>query len=246
MIIKYKSEQKRKRKKKLILFFTSILLILVCFFSLYFHLKTTLKVTEIVIIGNQHLSKEDIKALMKISENDLLLTTSTKDIYKKIKKSPWVKDVRVRKELTGKIIIQVFEAAPFAILFLSKKPYFVDNNGIILEEVLLDHSMFFLPIIREIDPLNNPDTYKEAITLASLIKEKKIMINYGHVEITGDNPDELTLKIDELLIKVGSGDYEQKFKRLEKVKSDIMQRYSAIEYIDLRFSDQVIVKPLKR
>lgn len=246
MIYKYRTEQKRKRTKKIIFLCTFLILILTTLsLLLYTYLKKTLKVTEIIFIGNQHLNRADLKNLMRVSENDPLLSISTKEIYKNIKQSPWVKDVRVRKELSGKIIIQVFETTPTAILFLSKRPYFIDSEGTILEEVI-DHSMIFLPIIREIDPLNNPDVYREAITLVNLFKEKKIMISSGQVEIFGNSTDDLTLKIDDLVIKVGSGDYEKKFKRLEKVKDDIMQRYTSIEYIDLRFAEQVIVKQLKK
>ncbi len=239
--------QQQKNKKKIILFFSLIILIIMLGVTtwLFLYIKHNIYIKEIIFIGNQHLSRADLYKILKVNINDPLFGISSTHIYKNLITSPWIKEVRIRKELSGKIIIQISEAIPSAILYKSKKPYFIDSSGVILEEIA-EPSFFFLPIIREIDPLNNKNAYREALLLISILKEKKIMSYSGQFEITGKYPDELTIKIENILVKFGAGNYEQKFERLEKVKEEIKNKYNAIDYIDLRFSDQVIVKPLNQ
>lgn len=239
-----KYRQKSKKNKKFILSAVFFILIVSLTIPLYFYLKNNIKVKEIIFIGNQHLDRDVLQELLKVRDNDLLFSTSAKQMYKNLKKSPWIKDISIRKELTGRIIIQVDETTPTAILIKSKKPYFIDSSGTILEEIE-DPSIIFLPVIMEIDPFENSKTYKEAVALMNFLRDKKTFSNSGQIEIAGSLPEELVIKVDNILIKIGQGDYDKKIKRLESIKEEINNKNVPIEYVDLRFSDQVIVKPLK-
>lgn len=241
----YKKSKYQQKNKKLI--FSAVIIIAMVSVTawLYFYLKQNLYIKEIVFIGNQHISKEYLHEFLKVRDNDLLYSISSRQMHKNLMQSSWVKDVRVRKELSGRILVQLTEAVPAAILYRSKKPFFIDSTGVILEEIL-DPSVIFLPVIMEIDPFRNENTYKEALALINLFKEKKLMSYSGQLEITGRTPDELSINVDNILIKIGYGDYEKKIERLEKIKEEIKNKNIAIEHIDLRFSEQVIVKPLKQ
>lgn len=245
MYKKSKYQQKNHKNKKLIFLVVIVIAMLSVTAWLYFYLKQNLYIKEIVFIGNQHINKEYLHEFIKVRENDLLYSISSRQMHENLIQSPWVKDARIRKEWSGRILVQLSEAIPAAILFRFKKPFFVDSAGVILEEIL-DPSVIFLPVIMEIDPFKNENTYKEALALINLFKEKNLMSYTGQLEITGRTPDDLSIKVDNILIKIGSGDYEKKIERLEKIKEEIKNRNIVIEHIDLRFSEQVIVKPLKQ
>ncbi len=245
MYKKSKYQQKNHKNKKLIFSLVIIVAIVSVTAWLYFYLKQNLYIKEIVFIGNQHLHKEDLYNILRVHKNDPIYSVSAKRMHNNLMQSPWVKNAIVRKEFSGKILVQLSEAIPAAILYKSKKPYFIDSTGVILEEIS-EPSVIFLPVIMEIDPLKNENTYKEALTLVNLFKDKKLMPYSGQLEITGRTPDELNIKVDNILIKIGSGDYEKKIERLEKIKEEIKNKNITIEHIDLRFSEQVIVKPLKQ
>lgn len=238
-------QQKNKINKKLILLTVFFIAIFSVTAWLFLHLKQNLYIKEIVFFGNQHLEKEALHEFLRVRNSDLLFNLSARQMHKNLMQCPWIKDVRVRKELSGRILIQISETIPAAILYKSNKPYFVDSSGVVLEEIL-DPSVIFLPVIMEIDPLKNQDTYKEAIAFINLLKEKNLMSYAGQIELTGKTPDDLTIRVDNILIKIGSGDYEKKMQRLETIQEEIKNRNIAIEYIDLRFSEQAIVKPLKQ
>ncbi len=237
----------KKNKRKWVLIFSAIILIALLAASiwLFLYLKQNIRVKEIIFTGNQHSKNEELYALLKVKKGDPIYGLSLKQMHNNLKQSPWIKDAIIRKEVNGLILIKIVESFPSAILFRAGKPHLVDNAGIILEEIH-EPPVIFLPVIMEIDPEKNKDAYKDAIVFINLLNQKKLLSYTGQLEITGNTPDELAIKVDDLLIKIGSGDYEKKLERLDKIKEEIKNKNIIIEYIDLRFSDQVIVKPLTR
>ncbi len=235
---------KKNTKKKLLLFFIIILIIAILSVGIYlsFYLKKNMLVKAILFSGNQHLKEEELHGLIKVKKGDPLYAISLSQIHKNLKHSPWIKDAMIRKEVNGAILIKITENFPLAILLKAGKLYLIDNDGVILEEILGD-PVIFLPTIIEIHPNNNLDAYREALAFIRVINEKKLLAYSRQLEITGKTPDELAIKVDDLLIKIGFGDYEKKLQRLQKIEDEIKNKNIVIDYIDLRFSEQVIVKP---
>jgi len=238
-----RSLKRRRERRRFLLTMVSLLLVASAGCATYLLIKHYLLVKEIVVIGNQHLRNEEIGSLIKIRKNDALFGHAGKEIYKELLKSPWIKDAIVRKELSGKVIIRITEAVPVAILNLSEKAYLVDKEGAILEQ-MREGSVLLLPIINEIDPANNRVTYLEAIKMVNILHEKRALSYSGKLEITGNRPEEISLKLDNILIKIGVGNIEKKLERLRVVKEEIERRNMLVEYVDLRFNDKIIVKPI--
>lgn len=238
--IRVLSRRKKKRRINKILFFTfSFTIILV---SAYLISTKYIFVRDIVFVGNYYIKDEELMHLLKIKKGDRLLSVSNKELYSRLKKSPWINDLVVRKDLTGQISISIKEATPLAILSLSDANYLIDRDGKILEQIK-HNSEFFLNIIKDIAP-NNKETYDEVIKLANLL-HRGDFFSEGSVEISGNRPEDIVLKADNLLIKIGAGDYDKKLERLRVVKKEIEKRNVRVEYIDLRFADRIIVKPVE-
>lgn len=199
-------------------------------------------VTEIVFFGNVHLSDGDLKALIGAIENESLLRLSTKEISTRLLKSPWIKDVCVRKDFPHGISIRVHESSPFAILEMKGRSFLVDEKGKMLEE--MKGAVPFLPVITA-DPFKNRDIFMEAISLARVLKEKKIATERNRVEIVADKVAEsISVVIDNVIVKVGQGNYEQKLSRLFELEDEIKKRAIAVDYVDLRFANRVVLKPI--
>lgn len=231
--------KKKKRANKIILFIFAFFTILI---SAYLLLTNYIFVRDIVFAGNYHIKDEELMHLLKIKKGDRIFSASNKELYNRLKKSPWVDEAVVRKDLTGQISISIKEATPLAILSLSDANYLVDRDGKILEHIK-HNSEFFLNVIKNIDP-NNKETYTEAIKLANLLYRGEFFSGVS-VEISGNRPEDIALKADNILIKIGVGDYDKKLERLRVVKKEIESRNVKVEYIDLRFADRIIVKPIE-
>ncbi len=235
--------QRRKEKKRLHFLILPPLLTLVLCLAVFFLVKHYLLVSEIVFIGNHHLENEKLTAICKIRKNGELFGVSGRDIYSGLKQSPWIKDAAVRKELSGRVLIKVTERVPVALLSINDKPFLIDNEGYVLEQ-MKEGTVLLLPVIKGIDPVKNRETYAEAVRFVRVLRDKRVIVSEGDVEITGRRPEDITLQIDKIIIKVGMGDFEKKLERLAFVRDEIQKRNMNVEYIDLRFANKIIVKPV--
>lgn len=235
------------RNKKLIVLTVFIILLILSGFLAY----KELSVKHIVIIGNKHLTEKEIREIMGLKEGDSIVYPSSKGLYERLKKIPWIKDAVVRKDLNGTVTIYVKEATPLAIATINGKYYLVDNEAQILEDFTdkiqnRENSSVLLPVIKNIDPFKNKETFNEAVNLLSFINAKGFVNTEDKITITitGHSPEELTLNINSFPIIVGRGEFEAKFAKYLVVNEEIQKRGLNVQYIDLRVPDRVIVKPL--
>ena len=235
-------DRQKGRKKLRSLLLASFLAVSVCL-GTYYIVRHSIRTGEIVFTGNNHLKNEELTALIKIRKGDKTFGVSGAEIQKSLLRSPWIKDAVIRRELSGRMLVKVTEAAPVAILSLSGRPYLVDRDGAVLEE-MKEGTVLFLPVIKDIDPRVNAETYNEAIKFVRVLHDKRILSPGGSLEISGQRPEEIALKLDSVSIKVGIGDFERKLGRLKFVRDEIEKRNMSVEYIDLRFSNRIIVKPV--
>jgi cell division protein FtsQ len=206
--------------------------------------KEWVRTKEVAVLGNRHLKADEVRSLMKFKEGDPLFGASVTELYRRLRKSPWVRDAIVRKDPSGKVTVRLQEATAAAILHLDQKQYLVDGSGSLLEE-MKEGSMLFLPVIREIDPVKQRDTYREALNLVRFLQQKGAATYGGVLEISGARPEEITLRIDDIPVRIGMGEFEKKLERLQLVKDEIKRRNVIVEYIDVRFSDEIVIKQVR-
>ncbi len=248
---KGRSSQGRKRSLKTLFrsgpFVLGVLVLLIgsgvfLSFLLYRYSAGLFPVREIVFSGNVHLSEGELRTIAGINRNESLLTLSAKGVSTKLLQSPWIKNVSVRKEFPHRILIKIGEASPFAILETKGRTFLIDESGRMLEE--MKGTVPFLPVINA-DPFRNRENFLEALNLAKAIKDRKIATERNRVEIVADkNPENISMVLDNVVVKVGCGDYEQKLNRLFALEEEIKKRAITVDYVDLRFANRVVVKPI--
>jgi cell division protein FtsQ len=221
-------QRKKEKKRFLYLIIPPLIIVALCI--------------AVIFTGNHHLKSEELSALIRIRKNSELFGVSGRDIYTRLRQSPWIRDAVVRKELSGRVLIKVNERVPVALLILADKPFLIDNEGYVLEQ-MKEGAILLLPVIKGIDPARDGQTYAEAVKFVGVLHDRRVLSYQGDVEITGQRPEDITLKIDKIIIKVGMGDFEKKLERLEFVRDEIQKRNMTVEYIDLRFANKIIVKP---
>lgn len=204
-------------------------------------LKNAFRISEIVVSGTYHLDGKDIIARSEIKKGDRLVDIDADIVDQRLKKNPWITDVKLRKQFPDIFVIKVEEAVPRALLSEKKKLYLLDGDGRILESIKGEVTPF-LPVIKDISPKNNK-VISEAIKLVDILSQKNIVASKESIEI-GLESYGLSMKIDGELIKVGFGNYSRKFDRWMELEPEIRKKGLLIKYVDLRFKDSVIVKPL--
>jgi len=201
------------------------------------------RINDIQVTGNYHLEMQDVISSSKIEKGEPLLKISLRDIKDRLEQNAWIKSVSLKKQLPGTVLIKIKEAEPMALLSLKKRLYLMDGDGELLERLKGD-GVPFLPVIKNINPKKKKDM-KEALKLVSTLNDKNIIANRESIEI-GVETYGLKINMDGELIKVGYGEYSAKIDRWMELEPEIRKRGLPIKYVDLRFKDSVIVKPLNK
>jgi cell division protein FtsQ len=192
-----------------------VLVVGIYFMSLNF--KAYFHIKEIVFHGNTHLSDEELTDLAGLRGKENLITISSRTLFEKMSSSPWIRSASIRKVLPDKLHIYIKESEPFALLDLNGSLFIVDEKGKMLQE-LKDSPIPFLPVISG--------------------------TSFCNQDIFLEGPQEMSVNLDGIVVKVGKGDYKEKLLRLMDIEEEIQKRKIHVDYIDLRFANRVVVKPM--
>ena len=107
-------------------------------------------VREIQVRGGDHVRGGELVALAGLKHGMTIWRIDPAAIEKKFAKHPWVRRVVVRREFPGRVLIEVEERAPKAILAMGKL-YYVDAEGMVFTEVG-DGDKLGLPMITGLRP----------------------------------------------------------------------------------------------
>ncbi len=199
-------------------------------------------VKHIAFEGNKHLTDDELKTLSGISLNESLVGISNEKISQKLLLSPWITEVALRKEFPDTLSITIKETEPFALLEVNEHLFLIDDHGKLLEE-LKDGSIPFLPVIKG-NPYKEKEGLLEALNLIKFMNVKGVFLERDHIEIIAHKPHEISIDIEGIPVRIGAGGYEEKLERLMRLEEDIKNMGVPIEYIDLRFENRAIVKPI--
>ncbi len=248
-INKQTAAPRTKKRRCLLKLFALVLLITGAYWGAKYAIdtarKTLFPVKEIVFSGNKHVSESELKAIMGINVNESLLELSSKELEGRLLKSPWIKAVSFRKDFPHRFTVRIEESMPYALLEMNGRTFLVDDKGSLLEE-LKGESIPFLPIISG-DPFKNSSVFSEVLNLVKTMKDKGFIAMKDRIEIIiphGAGPEDISMQVDGMLVKVGHGEYEEKLQRLLELEDEIMRRGIPVDYIDLRLANKVIVKPI--
>ena len=88
---------------------------------------------KIEVKGVKHLTPKEIVALSKLVPfKDNLLRIDASEVSKRILRNPWVKEARVEKDFPDKIIINIKERTPIALLKLKNNYFLINIKGVLL------------------------------------------------------------------------------------------------------------------
>lgn len=138
---------KKNKKRKI---FEFIVVILLFTGSVLYFLNVRVK--NIYVVGNKILTDQEIIELSTLENYPKLFQKTSKNIENKIKISPYIEDVKVKKNLFGKVVIEVLE---YKILLKDEtdNQYYLSNYT----KMSLDDDILGVPILInyvELDILN--------------------------------------------------------------------------------------------
>lgn len=85
--------------------------------------------------GNTRVAARDVVVASRLSDADHLLRISTAHVASSVQESPWVSEARVERILPSTVRITVVERTPAAVVPVGTASWFVDRDGVVLEQV---------------------------------------------------------------------------------------------------------------
>lgn len=251
---------RRNKKKGILLRWITVKCIsaLILFLALYYallviknYLDPIFTIRSIEIEGLDRLKKEEIIDLSGLGSKTNLLLVNLDEIYRRIKGSPWVKDIFIRKELPMTIIIEVMERRPEARIITKNGIYLIDNEGLALEKAdWIDDS---LPLIKGLENAEISSgkrvEWEGAREDIEIIKHLLSHINnnaHNNLVVDISKREEIKIYLQDYILRLGTRESQEKLDRFLDVEEDLKKRFNGPIEIDLRFPRRIIVRQLER
>jgi cell division protein FtsQ len=202
-------------------------------------------VREIQVRGGEKFGGGEIVTLAGLKHGMNLWGIDPAEIEKKIAEHPWVRRVLVRREFPRRVVIEIEERTPKAIVAAGKL-YYVDSEGIVFKELGAGDSVAF-PLLTGLRPeeLRSSDPavrrrIQDAIRVGDLMGQRSHALSEIHFEAK----DRVVLYTTAfpLALHMGWGDWDGKLQRLDRVLQLWKGHEDRLIALDASFRDRVVVR----
>lgn len=202
-------------------------------------------VREIQVRGGENVGGSEIVTMAGLSHGMSLWKIDSVGIEKKIAKHPWVQHVLVRREFPHRVVIEVQERSPKAIVAMGKL-YYVDSEGYLFKEVGEGEKSDF-PLLTGLtraelaaNAYSTRQKIGEALRLAGLMAKASLAPS----EIRFDPAGGVTVypMAHPVALQFGWGDWESKLGRLQRILEMWNGREGRLAILDLSYRDQVVAR----
>lgn len=214
--------------------------------------KNDRRIAHIVVEGNRIVPTKDIVALADVPLHEPLFEFDLFAVEQRVLKQPYVKQVSVHRDLPDRIRISIEERQPVALLAQGRL-FALDAEGYVLPAVR-SVAVFDLPVISVsvaaqecvMGKQIRNSRVREALAIISLAREMDEEMYRNISEIDGAGTDEFVLFTAEFGVPILLGRERVGVKLLTLSafwKTVVIRKgANALDYIDLRFEDQVVVR----
>lgn len=227
------------------------LILLVCYEVYGFIGKTTfLRLERIEVSGLKKLTREEILSAAAVKTGDDLLGLRLSRMGEQLTKNPWIAAVKIRRNFPHALSIEVSERQPVAIVSMGYL-YYLDSKGDIFKP-LQEGDRLDYPVITGLaeddllrDPAGAKETVQGVLALIEQLQRERAGIKIADIsELHYDKGFGYTIfTINRgLPIRLGMGGFNDKLDRLARIYSDLQGQLPLLEYIDLDYSDRIVVK----
>jgi cell division protein FtsQ len=242
-------------KKTIRVAFQLLLLSFFLFIShwIYVHLlgDPYFRVREVEVEGGRKIPKETLLSLTVMEGMPNLFSVKLKDVVKRLESHPWIDQVRVRKVFPNKILIQIEERKPMAIIQLEEL-YYIDTKGEIFSPVG-ERDEYNYPYLTgltrrvlEIDPAEAKRLITKALDLLRIVSQEKLppLEEISEIHMEKALGIHCFTKTEGVEVKMGWEDFGEKLRRLSLIWSDLRKRGFSAVSIDCSDLKRVVVNPL--
>ncbi|OPL16727.1 MAG: hypothetical protein AVO39_00090 [delta proteobacterium MLS_D] len=202
---------------------------------------------EAAVKGTDRLSDREVIQLLGVDDSTNILTADLNKMVAGVKTNPWVRDVRMTRDLPNRLIVEIIERKPVALISHDHNIYLLDREGTIFKN--LDHDdKIDLPVMTGFSDQGVLDEklLQGAFELLDCLAGRKGYPEMRHIsEVRGDHLYGYSLcTMDRRFYLLGFGDFETKLRRLENVLFDLTTKNVSLSplFVDMVDPERIIVR----
>jgi len=216
-----------------------------------FQRSASFRLEAILVEGCAQISPQEILDLLELEPCSNILLLDLGELSKRVRSNPWIQEASLRRHLPHTLVVKIEERRPAGILS-GDDCFLVSEDGVILTS-LEGRDLPFLPLIRlaEARDLRVGETIESGLFRGGHIFWRDV---HQMVASKGGQMREICQARDgSLSMNLGEGmpslrwrpeSLEEQMVRLKGVMSLYHPDWRTLEYIDLRYSGKVILKPV--
>jgi cell division protein FtsQ len=209
-------------------------------------------IKEIAVVGAKYIPVEQIVEHSNIVKQNIwnvifdVGNTGSSTVISRLKTIPWIRNISLQYELPDRIILNVIERKPIAIIKTGDKSFYIDEEGIIVSTVDMLEKWNF-PLIRGLDESKNFLGKKlELSNLSNLLiclksYDAALVDDFPEVEINKEG-DIILYSKNNIKFNLGSNkkDLVGKLSLLPSILQSVTSRNLHIDFVDMRYKRFVL------
>ena len=195
--------------------------------SSYFLSTPYFEIKETSVRGLKELTEKDVLTLVEIKSGQNILAVNVDVLARRVAVNPWIKNVYVGREFPNRIVVDVRERNPIALVKQASDFYLMDSEGIIFKKMSRGDEID-LAIITGINVQDKTKSklLSDTLSLLKVFSGSNLYSFLGAIsEAHIDEVFGLSLLTDKgFYLKMGMDDFERKLRKLALVMNDREKR----------------------
>ena len=184
----------KKVKRKISLKGLLFLILIIYLIGSIFYYLFTMPIKNIIINGNNYVTDEEIIKTSGLENYPNIFRISSLKIKKELKQNTLIKDVKISKNLLGKITINITENEPLFYNILTHKTILEDERD-------TDETIIGIPTLINYVPT---DIYSDLINGLSKI-DRNILTNISEIEYSPSKNGEIVFDESRFILRMNDG-----------------------------------------
>jgi len=206
-------------------------------------------IKETTVRGCRELTEKDVLSLAAIKPAQNILAANIDTIAGRISTNPWVKDVSIGREFPDRLVIEVQERTPVALIRRDNNFYLVDIEGVVFKKLQAGDEDD-LPLLTGCyqGKKENPELLKKSIRLLRYLATAKDFPTIDCIsEVHGSERFGLSIFTNKgISLQLGFDSYQNKLKRLVPVMADLTKRNTGGGFLHVDLSDPLKISVQRR
>ena len=206
-----------------------------------------LTINNITVTGTHRMAPGEALALLDDLRGTSMITVDLEDRRQKLLAAPWVADVAMRRVFPGTVSVAITERQPLGIGQIRNGLYLIDRDGAVIEEFGPKYAEFDLPIINGLtgddDPTEEARAALAGRVLADLLRRPEVARIVSEIDVSNMSDAVIILKDDTALVHTGDDHFADRVQAYLDYAPRLREDVPVIDSVDMRFGEQVFVKP---